>query len=91
VATALGVFAMLAPVASLAGVAVFCLTVWRTRFVSLGSVSGVAVVAPMAWATGAPAAVWLGALLVGGAIVLMHRANLTRLMAGTEPRIGQRA
>jgi len=91
VATALGVFAALAPAASLVGLAVFCLTLWRTRFVSLGSVSGVSAVAPVAWLTGASPAVWLGALVTGGFIVFKHRANLARLLAGTEPRIGERA
>lgn len=91
VASALGVFAVLAPAASLAGLAVFCLIVWRTRFVSLGSVSGVAVVAPLAWATGASSAIWLGALAASVFITLMHRANLARLLTGTEPRIGERA
>lgn len=91
VATSLGVFATLAPAASLVGLALFALVLWRSRFVSLGSVSGVSVVAPVAWLTGASQAVWLGALVISGLIIFRHRANLTRLLAGTEPRIGQRA
>ena len=32
----------------------------------------------------------LPALLLAAAIFLMHRANIARLRAGTEPRIGQK-
>jgi glycerol-3-phosphate acyltransferase PlsY len=38
----------------------------------------------------APAAVAAGATLVFIIILLRHRANVRRLMAGTERRIGQR-
>jgi glycerol-3-phosphate acyltransferase PlsY len=91
VATSLGVFAPLAPTASLVGLAVFALILWRTRFVSLGSMSGVSIVAPVAWLTGASQAVWFGAMATSGFIIFRHRANLARLLAGTEPRIGERA
>jgi glycerol-3-phosphate acyltransferase PlsY len=91
VATSLGVFTPLAPAAALAGLAVFVLVVWRTRFVSLGSVLGVSAVAPVTWLTGAPRPVLLGALFTGGLVVIMHRGNLMRLLAGAEPRIGEQA
>ena len=40
--------------------------------------------------TDAPAVVSIGAALIAAIIVYRHRANLTRLIAGTERRIGQR-
>lgn len=91
VATALGVFAPLAPVAALVCLVVFVSTVWRTRFVSLGSLVGASTMAPVAWLEGASRAVWLGALVTSGLIIFEHRANVVRLLAGTEPRIGDRA
>jgi glycerol-3-phosphate acyltransferase PlsY len=41
-------------------------------------------------ATGAPVVVMVGAAAVAGVIIHRHRTNLTRLIAGTERRVGQR-
>ena len=62
-----------------------------TRYVSLGSLLGVSTLAPVAWLGGAARAVWLGAVVASGLIVFEHRGNLARLLAGKEPRIGDRA
>jgi glycerol-3-phosphate acyltransferase PlsY len=89
VATACGMFAVLAPRETAVAVAVFVLAVWRTRFVSLGSLAA-AVTLPLAiWATRGPVPLLAGAGLVAAFIVFKHRSNIGRLWAGTERRLGQ--
>jgi glycerol-3-phosphate acyltransferase PlsY len=85
VATAAGCFLIMAPVACLAAVAVFALTVFLSRRVSAGS---------LAAAASLPAGVWLatssGSLFAGGCVIslfviLRHRENISRLLNGKEP------
>ncbi len=90
VATAAGVFAVLAPVALAASGAVFVVAVFVTRYISIGSMSAAAVLAVTTIAAGGPLAISLGSLLVAALVVLRHRENLARLRAGTERRIGLR-
>ncbi len=88
-ATGLGTFLALNPLA--AGI-VFAtwlgvLAVWK--IVSLASISGSAVAPFVAYFCGSPPAI-VGFAIVGALYVIVrHRANLTRLMNGTEPRIGK--
>jgi acyl phosphate:glycerol-3-phosphate acyltransferase len=91
VATACGVFAVLAPAATaIAGVA-FVAAVWWSRYVSVGSVMGSVMLAPLAYVTDAPRDVVIAAVVAGAIIVERHRGNVSRLVAGVERRIGQRA
>jgi len=89
VATTCGVFAVLAPAATAICSGLFLLTVWWTRYVSLGSVVATALLAPLAYFTGAPGITVGGAVLVGVIIIERHRTNLGRVMAGIERRFGQ--
>jgi glycerol-3-phosphate acyltransferase PlsY len=91
VAVAAGVFAVLAPLATAVAAAVFLLTVWITRYVSLGSIAATLALPPAAWLSGAPGAVTAGAFGSAGLILFRHRANLRRLLSGTERRMGVRA
>lgn len=91
VAVACGAFAVLAPLATGAAIAIFAVVVWATRFVSLGSVVATAALAPLADAGGAPPPIVLGAAASAGLIIFRHRANLVRLLRRTERRIGERA
>ena len=90
VATAAGVFAVLAPVALITASAVFVLAVWITRYISIGSIAGAAALAIVAATGEHPLSVTLGAVIAAVLIVLRHRDNLARLKAGTERRIGLR-
>jgi acyl phosphate:glycerol-3-phosphate acyltransferase len=90
VATATGVFAVLAPPALAVASGVFVLAVWVTRYISVGSIAGAITLAVAAAATDVPAAVAVGAIVSASIIVHRHRANLARLLAGTERRVGQR-
>ncbi|MGE3276061.1 MAG: glycerol-3-phosphate 1-O-acyltransferase PlsY [Vicinamibacterales bacterium] len=91
VATAAGVFAVLAPFATLLAASVFVVTVWITRYVSLGSVVATAALPPLAWMANAPLPVVVGGVIAALLVIERHRGNLARLQAGTERRLGQRA
>ena len=88
-ATAVGAFAAIAPRAVLVSLAVFIVVVAITRYVSLGSiwgcrlshrllVAGASMRDPVVMSL-----VGLSSLL----IIVRHRANIQRLMAGTESRL----
>lgn len=93
VATGVGAASALLPWAGVAGI-VFVPVVLLTRYVSLGSILGVAavfagfVVAMVAYDLPTPHFVF--ALIIGPLIVGMHRDNIVRLLRGAERRIGQR-
>jgi acyl phosphate:glycerol-3-phosphate acyltransferase len=90
VATAAGAFAVLAPLATTAAVAVFALAVAFTRVVSLASVLGAAAL-PIAVVFLGPSGSAAGvAAVVGALIAWRHRENFARMRAGTEPRLRRR-
>jgi len=91
VATGVGVFLMLTPVAVAVAGLIFVLVVWRTRYVSLGSIlAAVAIplfmllrnvlVQPVEAFMPIMCAAMAGAML----IVFAHRENIRRLRDGTE-------
>lgn len=89
VSTSAGMLLGIAPAAVGIGFAVFALAVALTRFVSLGSIlAAVAVPTAYLWMNGADNRLLAGALvLMGGLVIVKHRANVGRLLKGTEPRI----
>lgn len=90
VATAAGAFVVLAPIAIGAAALVFVAVVWFTRFISLGSVVAAVSLPIVSAALGSPVVVTGGAALAAAIVVHRHRANLARVLAGTERRVGQR-
>jgi glycerol-3-phosphate acyltransferase PlsY len=90
VATACGVFSMLAPIAVPPALAVFVAAVWATKYISVGSVLATLVLPPIAFATGSPVAVVAAACGTAVLIVFRHRSNLARVRLGTERRVGAR-
>lgn len=88
VATAAGAFAVLAPVALAIAFMVFVVAVATTRIISVGSVSAALTLAIAAVVTGSPRLVMGGAVIAASIVVLRHRGNLARLIAGTERRAG---
>ena len=89
VATACGVFWMLAPLATAVSATAFVIVVWLTRYVSLGSVVATIALPPLAWFTDKSVPVVVGAALAAILIVQRHRANLARLQQGVERRLGR--
>ena len=90
VAVAAGVFSVLAPIAA-AAAAVFLAIVSLTRLVSLGSVAATVTLPAIALLSGAPPQVLIAAVGAGALILFRHRANLGRLLRGTERRMGEPA
>ncbi|HEU5180481.1 MAG TPA: glycerol-3-phosphate 1-O-acyltransferase PlsY [Candidatus Polarisedimenticolia bacterium] len=90
VATGLGAFLIVDPYAALAAAGAFLLVIALTRRVSAGSLAGSLALPIALFLRDSPAAAqiagWVCALLV----ILRHRDNMTRLLTGTEPRIGER-
>ena len=91
IATTAGVYLALAPWALLAALVVFLLAVFTTRYVSVGSVLGAIVLPAVVWFL-YPHDIFLGVVttLLGTLAIYKHKANLQRLRAGTENRLGQK-
>lgn len=92
VATALGVFLWLAPVPALLAVLVFVILLLATRYVSAASiVASLAFPLLLRWryGPGYPWPVYAAAIAAVVLIVLRHRANIRRLLAGNESRFGR--
>lgn len=87
VATGFGAFAVLAPAAAMLALTVFLVAVWITRHVSLGSIAAAAALPSLVYVTKSAVPVLFASFAVGALIVLRHRGNMARLLAGTEPRI----
>ncbi|WP_456385676.1 glycerol-3-phosphate 1-O-acyltransferase PlsY [Desulfolithobacter sp.] len=84
VATGLGVFLYLTPLAVLGCLVVFVAAVWLTGYVSLGSLLASATVILWLWLLGEPSwELWLGAF-VAVMIWIKHYQNIGRLLRGTE-------
>jgi glycerol-3-phosphate acyltransferase PlsY len=90
VATAAGVFAVLTPLALGVAGAAFVIAVWITRYISVGSVIGAVTLAVTAVITDAPGAIEVGSAIAALTILYRHGANIRRVFAGTERRVGQR-
>jgi glycerol-3-phosphate acyltransferase PlsY len=88
VATALGAILALAPAAAIGPVLVFAALFAAARRVSLASI-GAALAAPLSssW-FGYPEVVTATIGGIAALVILRHRDNLVRLIAGTEPRFG---
>jgi acyl phosphate:glycerol-3-phosphate acyltransferase len=91
VAVAAGVFTMLSPAAAAIAAGLFLITVWITRYISLGSIAASLALPPAAWLTGEPRAVVIAAAGSAALILFRHRTNWRRLRQGTERRMGARA
>ncbi len=90
VAVAAGVFTMLSPGATAAAAALFLVTAWATRYVSLASIAATVALPPAAWLLGSPLSVVLVAAGAAVLILFRHRTNWHRLRMGTERRVGAR-
>ena len=91
VATALGVYLALCPLAALVAVVLFVLVVVFWRYVSLASLTAAAAMPLLVyflWAPGhaPPLVITLGTLFAAAIIFYKHDTNLQRLVDGTEPK-----
>lgn len=89
VATASGVFLGLAPLPTVAAMALFAVVVWRTRYVSAGSLAAAALLPfVLAWQAGGIEPVVVVGAAVAAFVFWTHRENIGRLRRGEERRIG---
>lgn len=90
IATSAGVLLALTPLGFAIALAVFIVVLLLSKYVSLSSICAAAVLPVAVWLTGgSPRLIGLCAFLSAMAIY-KHRANISRLMAGTESRIGKK-
>lgn len=91
VATASGVMLGLTPWAVLVSLVIWLLVVRVSGYVSLGSMIAALALPVAAWLLhpGQRGLIWIQ-VLVALAIVWLHRANIQRLLAGTENRFGHK-
>lgn len=89
VATGLGVVLALSSPVGLGALVVFAVTLAISRIVSLSSLSGALTAIVLAIALDLPLPYRLLVIAGGIYVILRHRANIGRLLAGTEPRLGQ--
>jgi glycerol-3-phosphate acyltransferase PlsY len=91
VATAAGVFFVLAPVQVGIAVAIFAVILAIGRYVSLGSIIAVAAF-PVLFQVQVhpPMAVVLGAAACAAVIIARHQSNIRRLLKGKENRLGSK-
>ncbi|MBD2208463.1 glycerol-3-phosphate 1-O-acyltransferase PlsY [Nostoc linckia FACHB-104] len=90
VATGLGTLLAISWQVGLATAGVFALFFAISRIVSLGSIAGAIAVTIFMVVFHQPLACILYAFLGGLYVIIRHRSNIERLLAGTEPRIGQK-
>ncbi len=86
VATALGVFLAISPASVGIAFVLFLLLVFKWRYVSLGSISGAAVVPFVLYFLGKSEILVFVASIISITIILRHHENIRRILSGTESR-----
>jgi len=91
IATTAGVYLALAPLAVGIALVVFILALLLTRYVSVGSISAAIALPAAVWVL-APHNVLLGVVTtaLGALAIYKHKANIKRLVQGTENRFGKK-
>ncbi len=90
-ATALGGFALISPLAALSMAGVFVAVVAWTRYVSLGSITAACLLpVTIGLVFGARDADVVAAALTTLLVLFAHRRNISRLVNGTERRLGEK-
>jgi len=85
VASFIGAFLRLVPLATIAMLVVFLAVVAKTRYISLGSIVGAATFPLAVWLIfQPPLPIEVASLVAAGFIIYRHRANIQRLQQGSE-------
>ena len=87
VATGVGIFLVLAPIAVLCAGVIFVAIVALTRYVSLGSIVAAILIPVFVWWLSDSRPLLTAAIVGAALIVFAHRGNIQRLAARTESRI----
>jgi glycerol-3-phosphate acyltransferase PlsY len=87
VATALGVYLVISPLAVLIEFLIFAGIVWKWRFISLGSITcGTTIPILIAFFRSDSQAYFIVSVVIAGLILYRHQSNISRLLQGTENR-----
>ncbi len=86
VATALGIFLVLSPLAVLTVLVVFALFLWRWRYISLASIAAATAIAPAVYLTTGSLPILTVTLVIATLVIWRHKGNIERLRNGTENR-----
>ncbi len=89
VATTLGILLVMNPLVALGSLATFLIILAIFRIVSLGSITAAIAVNILMIAFQQPIPYVLFAGLAGTYVIVRHKTNIQRILAGTEPKIGQ--
>jgi glycerol-3-phosphate acyltransferase PlsY len=84
VATALGVFLALAPLAVAIAIAVFAVLMFLWRYVSLGSIAAATVMPLAVFILGGDRTDTVVTLAIAAIVIIRHHENIKRLFSGTE-------
>ena len=85
VATALGVYVMISPVAVLMELFLFAGIVWKWRYISLGSISCATTIPILiAFFRSDSQAYFILSVIIAALILYRHQSNISRLLQGTE-------
>jgi glycerol-3-phosphate acyltransferase PlsY len=87
VATGVGIFLVLAPIALLGAGVIFIAIVALTRYVSLGSIIAAILIPVFVWLLSDLRPLLVAAIVGAALIIFAHRGNIQRLVSGTESRI----
>lgn len=90
VASAAGGFFVLMPLAIVVALAVWVVTFYASRYVSLASILAAVVLPVAAYLLHVPLVLVGFAALIAAFVVFRHRTNISRLMNGTENRFAKR-
>jgi glycerol-3-phosphate acyltransferase PlsY len=90
VATAAGGLLVLMPLVCLTAFAVWAGVFFAFRYVSLASILGAVALPLAAWGWGQPVLLLGLSLVIALFVIVRHRANISRLLAGTENRFGRK-
>jgi glycerol-3-phosphate acyltransferase PlsY len=88
IATGLGAFLALAPLAAVLSFLVFAAVVYKSRYISLGSLTATAAFPVLLALLHSPAIYIPFAVTIGALIFYRHRENIQRLLAGKENKFG---
>jgi glycerol-3-phosphate acyltransferase PlsY len=86
VATALGIYLVLAPLVVLEALILFIFIVWKTRYISMGSISAAGIVPFLLYYQLNSWSYFAASALISLVVIMRHKENLERIVHGTEPK-----
>jgi glycerol-3-phosphate acyltransferase PlsY len=91
VATSLGVLTVMNPLVALGALGSFLVMLAISRIVSLSSITAAIAVSILMIALKQPLPYLIFGIIGGIYVIVRHSGNIQRLLAGTEPKLGQKA